>query len=261
MIQQPIIGALWIGNHLNPIAHACLQSFLKCGHTVHLYTYDEIDNIPAGITVCDGNQIIDHSKIIKHKKSGSFALFSDIFRYELLKKTANIIYVDCDVYCLKPVFIPEHGYLYGYESASYINGAVLALPKDSPLLNILSNLGQSSNFVPEWYSTYNKLRLKIKRLFGYAKDITEMGWGVIGPSAITHYANKLNVANLAQAPEVFYPIHHEQTHKLLDENIKIDDIISDDTLCVHLYNETLRSVDLSKIAQNSILAQMLRGEV
>lgn len=261
MTQLATISAVWIGEKLNPMAYACLKSFLKHGHTVHLYTYDTINNVPDGITICDGNTIINSTNIIKHKKSGSFALFSDIFRYELLKKTKNTIYVDCDVYCLKNMHIPKHGYLYGFESESYINGAVLCLPADSELLATLSNLAQSNGFVPEWYSTYDKLRLKIKRLFGYARTLSEMGWGVIGPSAITYYAKKLQVANLAQAPKVLYPIHHNDTHQLLDDKINIHDIITDDSICIHLYNETLRNVDISHLPYNCVLAKILRNEI
>lgn len=257
----PIICALWVGNHLNAIACACLKSFLKHGHRVHLYSYVAIDNVPDGIMVLDGNQIVDASKIIKHEKSGSFALFSDIFRYELLQKRDNIIYVDCDVYCLKPMHIPKHGYLYGFESASHINGAVLALPKDSPLLNSLTNLSRLETFTPEWYSSYDKLRLKIKRLFGYAKNISQMGWGVLGPSAITYYAHQWQVADLAQPISVLYPIHYEETYKLLDANVKMDDIISDVSICLHLYNETLKSVDFAQLPAQSILAKILRGEI
>ena len=261
MTQLATISAVWIGEKLNPMAYACLKSFLKHGHTVYLYTYDTIINVPDGVTLRDGNAIIDASNIIKHKKSGSFALFSDIFRYELLKKTQNTIYVDCDVYCLKPMHIPEHGYLYGFESESYINGAVLCLPTDSQLLGILSNLAQSNGFVPEWYSTYDKLRLKIKRLFGYSKTLSEMGWGVIGPSAITYYAKKLQVDHLAQAPKVLYPIHHNETNRLLDDKISIQDIIADESVCIHLYNETLRNVDMDNIPNDCVLAKILRNEI
>lgn len=257
----PSINALWIGEKLNPMSIACLTSFVKHGHQVNLYTYGEISNLPPGINALDGSVILDSSKIIKHQKSGSFALFSDIFRYALLSKIKNGIYVDCDVYCLKPLTIPEHGYLLGYENDSYINGAVLALPTDSDMLNTLIELSNQPYFTPEWYSGYDKMRLKIKRLFGYANTLSTMGWGVIGPSAITHYAKKLNITHLVQPVDVLYPIQHHETHKLMDSKLSIDDVITGNSVCVHLYNETMRHVDLTKIDPNCILAKMLRNEI
>lgn len=257
MKTLPSVNALWIGDTLNPIASACLVSFVNQGHIVNLYTYNPINNLPQNINICDGNQIIHHSKIIKHKKSGSYALFSDIFRYELLKHLNHGFYIDCDVYCLKPIYIPEHGYLFGYENGSIINGAILALPKDSELLLTLTNLANQDSFVPQWYSPYNKTRLKIKRLFGYARHISEMGWGVIGPSAITYYAKTLGVAKYAQPIEVLYPIQHHETHKLLDSNLTIDEVITKNSLCVHLYNETLKNIDFENLPNGCILSKML----
>lgn len=99
----PTINALWIGSELNLIASACLKSFLKYGHIVNLYTYGNIVNVPNGVNIIDGSHIIPKEKIVKHQKSGSYALFSDIFRYVLLSKINHGIYVDCDVYCLKPI--------------------------------------------------------------------------------------------------------------------------------------------------------------
>lgn len=99
----PTINALWIGSELNLIASACLKSFLKYGHIVNLYTYGNIVNVPNGVNIIDGSHIIPKEKIVKHQKTGSYALFSDIFRYVLLSKINQGIYVDCDVYCLKPI--------------------------------------------------------------------------------------------------------------------------------------------------------------
>ncbi|VEG13284.1 glycosyltransferase [Moraxella cuniculi] len=257
----PSINALWIGEKLNAISTACLISFIKHGHQVNLYTYGEISNLPTGVHVLDGSTILDKSKIIKHQKSGSFALFSDIFRYALLSKIKNGIYVDCDVYCLKPLTIPEHGYLLGYENDSHINGAVLALPADSSMLNTLINLSNQPYFTPEWYSSYDKMRLRIKRLFGYANTLSTMGWGVIGPSAITHYAKKLNITNLVQPVDVLYPVQHHEVNKLLDPSLSIHDVTTLRSVCAHLYNETLKNIDLKQINPNCILAKMLYNEI
>ena len=53
-----IIQTLWIGNSLSNIEIYSLKSFLNTGHIVHLYIYNEIDNIPDGVVVKDGNEIL-----------------------------------------------------------------------------------------------------------------------------------------------------------------------------------------------------------
>lgn len=185
----PIIHALWIGNKLGKLSRCCLVSFLMRGHEVYLHTYDEIEDIPEGIKCVDANEIILKNKIIKHNKTGSYALFSDIFRYELMKKVEGI-YVDCDVYCLQPIHIPRHGYLLGFEHDKSINGAILKLPSTSITLKKLLNAAYDPWFIPQWYSKIKKYRLKIKKIFGLGRHLSDMPWGVIGPEAITYYISE-----------------------------------------------------------------------
>ena len=259
--ELPSINALWIGENLGPISRCCLTSFIMRGHQVNLFAYHDIQDIPNGVTVCDANSIIHHSKIFKHKKKQSYGPFSDIFSYELLNHIDNGIYVDCDIYCLKPMTIPDHGYLFGYENESLMNVAVLAMPNHSQLLNALTNIGVEPKFVPEWYSTTRKLRLLAKRFFGFANHISDMSWGVTGPSALTYYANKFDVSQLAQSLDVLYPIQYKTIDRLLEPNLTINDVISDSTLCVHLYNEVLKKIDLNQIDPNCILTLMLENKL
>lgn len=263
MLSQslPTISALWIGGQLGVISCACLTSFLMRGHQVNLYTYDNLPDVPDGVTVCNANQIIHHSKIFKHTKKQSYGSFSDIFSYELLKKCDNTVYVDCDVYCLKPITIASHGYLFGYENDSLLNVAVLALPKNSKLLQALCNIGSTPNFVPKWYSPNRQLRLKIKRLFGKARHIADMSWGITGPSALTYYAKECGVLDYAQSTDVLYPIGYTSINQLFDKNLTITDISTENTVCVHLYNEVLKHKDLSTLEPNCILAKMLNNKI
>lgn len=256
----PTIHALWIGDQLGSISSACLSSFVKQGHPVHLHTYNDIKDIPKGVTMCDANLIISKEKIIKHKATGSYALFSDIFRYELLSKVDGI-YVDCDVYCLKPLAIPEHGYLYGFEDDHKINGAILAMPKNSLLLNQLLNIAYDEQFIPPWYSASKQNRLRWKKRFGFSRHISDMPWGAIGPDAITYYVKNLNMQHLAQPIDIFYPVHYTCINHLLEPTLDIHDVTSKRSLCVHLYNEMLRKVDLKTINANCILSNMLGNKI
>ncbi len=256
----PVIHALWIGDKLGAISRSCLYSFVMRGHTVHLHTYGEIEDLPKGIVIHDANQIIPESSIFKHKKTGSYALFSDLFRYELLK-IVDGIYVDCDVYCLKPLRIPISGYLLGYEEDGRVNGAVLALPDNSELLERLLAAANDPNFIPPWYSRDKKSKLKKKKFFGLAKTLVDMPWGVIGPEAISFYVEKLNLSSNIEPIDIFYPVHFNCVSYLTDPNLKIEDITSTRTLCVHLYNEMLKKVDILQLDPDSVLSKMLLNKI
>ncbi|WP_066799744.1 glycosyltransferase [Moraxella oblonga] len=257
-IQLPTIHALWIGKQLGKMPNACLSSFIKQGHQVILHCYDEINDIPNGVQIADGNLIIPQDKIIKHKQTGSYALFSDIFRYELLRKVDGV-YVDCDVYCLKPIIIPEHGYLFGFEDDTKINGAVLALPKNSELLNKLIEISYDTHFIPPWYPQKKQKRYRLKKYFGFSKHISEMPWGVIGPDAITYFAKYFKVDKFAQDIDIFYPVHYNQVSMLCNGHLELNDITTRRTLCIHLYNEMLRHINPNELNQNSFLYKILNN--
>lgn len=254
------IHALWIGKRLGPISSACLSSFVMRGHPVHLHTYHDVEDIPDGIKQVDARKIISEDKIIKHNETGSYALFSDIFRYELMNKVEGV-YVDCDVYCLKPVIVPEHGYLLGFEDDKWINGAILKIPKQSDLLQYLLNAAYDPQFVPPWFSNSRQLILKTKKLFGIGKSIADMPWGVIGPKAITHYVYQCELTAKIQPIDVFYPVHYLCVNQLMDPDLEIEDITTSRTLCIHLYNEMLRGIDLQSLDPECVLAQMFRNEI
>lgn len=258
--ELPIIHALWVGNKLGAISRCCLSSFVMRGHQVHLHTYSEIEDLPDGVMICDANEIIPSNKIIKHNATGSYALFSDLFRYELLTKVDGI-YVDCDVYCLKPLSIPDSSYMFGYEEDTKINGAILAMPKESALLKNLLESAYDPQFIPPWYSKTKQFRLKIKKIFGLGKTISDMPWGVIGPDAITYYAVQSNLEKFAQPIDIFYPVHHRCISHLTGIGLQIADITSSRTLCIHLYNEMLRGVNLESLDRQSILCKMLENKI
>ena len=90
---SPIINVLWIGQ-LSPLEQLCLKSFVAQGHSVHLYTYDRIDNVPQGVTLQDAAEILPPSNIFRNqlgKGKGSLAAFSDLFRYKLLVRPWRLV--------------------------------------------------------------------------------------------------------------------------------------------------------------------------
>lgn len=252
----PKIHALWIGEKLGPIAQCCLKSFIQNGHQVYLHSYAEIKDIPQGVIQVDANKIITEDKIIKHKATGSYALFSDIFRYELLKQICGDgIYVDCDVYCISPIVQEE--YILGYEDDHKINGAILALPSQSLVLDQLLRAAYDPYFIPPWYSSSKQFRFKLKKIFGFARHVEDMPWGVIGPEAISYYMREADLLEKCKAMDYYYPIHYSCVSKLLDPDLILNDVISSRTQCIHLYNEMLRHIDLSRLDENCILSKML----
>ncbi len=131
----PIVNALWIGQ-LSPLEQLCLSSFVARGHSVYLYTYDAVENVPAGVALQDAARILPPSHIFRNrvgKGKGSFAAFSDLFRYKLLLDQGGW-WIDADVFCLKP-FDFAAPYVFGAEEKPVASG-VIKMPRGCPLAEL-----------------------------------------------------------------------------------------------------------------------------
>ena len=134
------IQALWVGSRLSNLEKLSLASFVANGHTVHLYAYEDIDGVPAGVTMLDGREILPESAIFSYGPEadfaeGSLAAFANLFRYKLLYERGGW-WIDADMVCLKP-FDMDSSYVFGCEYAETINCAVMRVPRGSRLASSL----------------------------------------------------------------------------------------------------------------------------
>ena len=251
--------ALWIGERLGPVAGACLRSFVRVGHPVVLHCYDEPRDAPDGVVLSDAATLVPRDRVFTHAKTGSYALFSNYFRYQIMQRSLGL-YVDCDVVCVRPV--PTRSYLFGLQDVETINGAVLKLPSGSPLLGDLTALFDQGVFAPPWYSRQRRLTQYIKTLFGRHADLAHAPWGVAGPVALTWFAKKHGLRDWAQPMDVFYPVPHTEVSSFFDPDVTWESLITEQTCCVHLWNEKLRreNLHLQAIRPGSPLQRLLNDE-
>lgn len=248
------INAIWIGPRLGAVHVACLSSFIHTGHRVLLHCYEAPVDCPAGVEIYDARQLMPENSIIRYRKSGSYSLFSNIYRLKILQ--ANLgLYVDCDVFCLKEILDDE--YIFGWESDAHINGAVLKIPSNSAMLTSFLAAVSKKAFVPPWLKSPQRRWLRIRRAVGLPISIDRLPWGTFGPRATTYYARENGVIDYAAPPDVFYPLPYDRVKQFVDPQLQLDDIISHRTVCVHLYQQKLQTY-LGAIPPNSPLGEMLR---
>ena len=234
------IAALWVSGSLSYLEQLCLVSFRDAGHHVRLYTYDEVGNIPEGIEVADANEVLSMDNVMVHKRTGSPALHSDVFRYKLLEQNDRTIWADTDAYCVKR-FEPVDGHFYGWESDSHINGGVLALPADSDTLGELLTLTEDEFAIPSWYGKEYENELIAKRDAGNPVPAGEQPWGVWGPHAITHFLHKTGEVRYALPRVALYPFTFKERRKMLKPDTDVQAYVTPETYSVHLYGRRMRA--------------------
>jgi hypothetical protein len=144
MTDNIVINSLWIGSHLSILELLTIKSFLQKDHEFHLWAYDNIDNLPEGIIIRDANGIIEREKIFKYKYNsiqgigkGSYAGFSDIFRFKLLSIVGGW-WIDMDVTCLR-YFDIDAPYLFPRSLDMNLATNVIKCPGNSKLMESCYN--------------------------------------------------------------------------------------------------------------------------
>ena len=235
------IAMLWVEGPLSYVEQLCVQSFLDAGHEVTLFHYGEVDRVPDGAAKVHGREILDRDNFIAHGRTGSMALFSDVFRYHMLSKLDHTIWADTDAYCMRP-FTSETGHFYGWESEHHINGGVLGFPRDSEALAGLLEMSGDEYGIPFWYSDGAKAKLQANIDRGSPTHVSELPWGVWGPHAVTAWVHRTGEDRYALPREVLYPIPFQNRRHMVNgrKRAMAENWLTDKTLSIHLYGRRIR---------------------
>ena len=244
-------ATLWIGDSLGPVERACLRSVVRQGHQLTLYCYRQPAGVPEEVTLDDAGAILPESSIFYHRK-GSVALFADWFRYELQRRRAGI-WVDTDVYLLRPLD-ERREYLFGGQAAGLINDAIRRLPAEWPAIDDL--LKPFAGKTPPWLRGRSLLMSKLREMLTGRADVASMPWGSTGPAALTAVVNAHGVQCEALPPDVFYPAPWESAAWILDPDLSLDDMISEATVAIHLWNEQIKHFKNTPAPPGSFLRRL-----
>lgn len=200
------------------------QQFQKNGYDLNIWTYGNQINID-GVAIRDAREIIPESLVFLNQ-AGSYAGFSDLFRYSVLC-TYGGLWVDTDVVALKPANeLPQKPFLVTErtpENGLNINGNVICNP-----IRKFGNL------------------IDLARVYAERFPKNEITWSEIGPALLTaiiksyprhgfniyppEFANNINYW---QCPDIFI-------------NEKFHFSFSDEMYFIHLYNEMWRRAGVDK---------------
>jgi hypothetical protein len=129
-----IVRAFWHGPPLDPYRLICLRSFVSRGHTVELYTYDDIAT-PDWIVQRDAREIWPADQVLRYRSgdgTGNPALHANLFRCALLHRLGGW-WVDTDVILLKQD-MPSETFFFAREDDPHVNNAIMKFPAGHALL-------------------------------------------------------------------------------------------------------------------------------
>lgn len=200
-----------------------IASFIKHGHSFHLYSYGELKNVPAGAAVMDGNQILPRSAIFRYRESGSYAGFANFFRYKLLLEKGGW-WVDLDTVCLRP-FDFSREYVFASEldqGMAYVSAGVIRTPANSAFARHCWQVCKS-------------------------KNTAELRWGETGPRLAKEAIETLGLQKYVSSPETFCPVPYREWMRVLDRDINME--FGESTYAIHLWQEMWRRSNKDKDAR------------
>ena len=259
-MSKDIIQGLWIGDKLSRFEHNSIKSYLNQGYEYHLYTYDNVLNVPEGVIILDANNILDKKYIFNYE--GLIAPFSDLFRYKLLFDKGGI-WTDCDIISLrklpnendaKYIFVAERTILQGafksIKPKKVLNSFIRA-PKGCELMKIMF---EKSLKYREKYLENKTDKIDNTKNIG----LKSFHWGG-GSKTLNTYITKLKLEEYITEPEMAFPINwwdFKYIFKDIEiipasrgwtENTIINDILNNEKTClITIHNGWLRNQKLDK---------------
>ncbi|WP_103333709.1 hypothetical protein [Pseudotabrizicola formosa] len=239
------VGTLWIGGSLSWLEQLCLKSFVDRGQPITLFCYEPISNVPAGVTLRDGREVLETESFLKYEKKDSYALFADLFRLHMIACNPGMIWVDTDVYCLRPITCDDD-HVMGFElpGDSRVNNAVLGLPAEGALLRAMLDYTADGHAVPPFVKGKLQEEYRAAAAAGHPVHVSQQPWGVWGPMMITHFTHALGLADKVQPLDAFYPVTFPDRLKFLRPAEVAERMITPRTTALHLWASNKRELGL-----------------
>ena len=253
--ERPL-ATLWIGGMLGDMERACLKSAVRQGQDVHLYSYHDVPNLPAGITHLDAREVIPEADIFRYdgvgqeRLFGSYGPFSDVFRYRLMSLERGI-WIDADIYFVKPLDQspqallawegPQPGWFRKPKPPYGVGTAVQYMPASSPVLADLMALSTPPYRMPPWLAPDVRARV-LKKLNGRPFHPGAVTYATIGPMALTHFVRKHRAEALVMPHTRYFPVSFRELGRFAAPDARFRTSLPRDTEVVHMWNSNFSQV-------------------
>lgn len=252
------IQTLWVRGDLTRMERLSLRSFLAQGHPVVLYTYDAPANVPSGVEVRDAREIVEEKFAPSSRGElfgrGTYAVFSDFFRYCLLHAKGGW-WSDLDVVAIRP---------WG------------GLPPVVVASTYEKSHGQVANNFVMRFPPGHEVASKCKEAIEPTR-ISELQSSDTGPLLLNRVLGQKGIVAYAQPPQVFSPVPWNASWQLLRtlrQRFTLAELkqrirrphfsmhFTSRTVAVHLWNDMWRDgkFDKSAVHHPSCLYEKLQAK-
>ncbi len=252
---RPTIVTFWHGA-TSWLERLSAASFLAAGHRLEVYSYDPVEGLPEGVVLKDARELLPRDKLVFYKGKGTPGVFSDYFRAALMAAEKGI-WADLDVVCLRPLDdLPP--LVVSYERPGSVNGAVLRIPADHPLLAHMLAIFTGGQAPAVRAASAAAAAPRGGRTPAPGRDDPARGHAIWRdrPFALTHYCRVLGISEVLPST-VFYPIPYADIPQLLEAGSRIDRYVTPETRAIHVWRSQITRrgrAEMPRPAPDSALA-------
>jgi len=229
----------WANGSFSNVEKISVNSFLRHGYQLTIWTYGDVANAPSGVTINDAREILPEALFFS-LPNGSCGPFSDLFRYAVLNKFGGL-WVDTDVIALKPFDeLPSQPFLV---TQRVRRQGIRKLVKETLLRKTSFEVNNNVIFNPAPASG-NLIDLAYVYAERFPKH--KIGWGELGPALLSAIEKIYPDHGFKiMSPEFANPIDYWSCPSaLLGPATKL----RADSVFIHLYNQTWSDAGVDKNA-------------
>ena len=225
--REPV-NSLWIGSRVSKLEELCMRSFMAHGHPFHLYVYDDIEGIPEGVHLKDGNEIIPRASIISYPCK-KLSARSDWFRFVLIACQGGW-WADMDTVCLKPLDFSQE--IIAMESST----SVFRFPGNHPLPKGLAFHAENPDVIAPWNTWSHTVRKFWRRNVGWPSLPYEPR-ECAGPKTYSRALIHFGLGDFILCDEIFTSFREGDDFLKFFQPDPSACAIMENAYCIHAYND------------------------
>ncbi|MCI5076796.1 hypothetical protein [Oricola sp.] len=238
------ICTFWHGERLRDIDYICVHSMVAAGFRVAVYSFEPVENLPAGAETRDAREILSADvfrRIDPDDPDGIDQLarqqFSDIFRIALMKH-ARGFWLDTDVLVLRPFEVPQDKAYLARESATRLGVSAMYFPPDHPVIGEFDRFLASDRTLPDWLGWRRRVvKPAWLRLRGKPVKPTTVGVTVFGNDGISRLAHRHGFFDAAAPRDNFYALTGRDTERFYDGDFDFRSLFRPDVFGFHVHHK------------------------
>jgi hypothetical protein len=236
MTTPRALASLWIGGPLGFLEVLCLKSMVAFGHSITLYSYGPVGNVPDGVIHKDAQEVFPCDFILVHRRTMTPSAHSDIFRLKLMQQT-QVIWVDLDFLLTRPLDL-THEFIFAPEledRPDYIGNSVFCLPATSQALAECLKVGQKA--LDQVGDAPYETQISTAS-FGTDLPAVGLAMGIsdLGPVLVSRHLKATGEDQHRLPRRSFYPIGINDLRCLIEQpKAEIDALLGDGVYGVHMW--------------------------